>query len=183
MNHYIIRDEKGRIKKGSIPPFKGKTIPLEIRQKISESSIGRKVWNTGKKELRIEVLKKQSISHIGKKISEEARQRLREARKGEGNPNWKKDRTKLKRKDHRKSYADLNWKRCVKKRDNNKCMINNGDCRGHLEAHHILPYKDFPELRYDINNGISLCYFHHPRKNSEVLRLSPYFQSLISNNK
>lgn len=61
--------------------------------------------------------------------------------------------------------------------------INNKDCEGKLEAHHILSWKDYPELRYDINNGITLCHAHHPKKRAEEKRLSPYFMELVSASK
>ena len=46
------------------------------------------------------------------------------------------------------------WAALVKKRDE-KCT----KCKSvyDLHAHHIKPYKDFEELRYDVNNGITLC--------------------------
>ena len=72
------------------------------------------------------------------------------------------------------------WMLAVKNRDNWKCKINNNDCSGRLESHHILNWKDYPELRYEINNGITLCHAHHPRKRAEEKRLSPYFKELVS---
>lgn len=64
--------------------------------------------------------------------------------------------------------------------DNWKCRIINNDCKGRLEAHHILNWKDYSELRYDINNGITLCHAHHPRGRANEKRLSPYFMELVS---
>lgn len=94
---------------------------------------------------------------------------------------WIQDRTKLKddSKD-RGGQLHRDWSKSVKNRDNWKCKINNNKCTGRLEAHHILSWKDHPELRYDINNGITLCHFHHPRKREEEKRLSPYFKDLVS---
>jgi len=97
--------------------------------------------------------------------------------KKENNPNWIKDRTKLSG-EGRKSTTSIYWIRAVKKRDK-KCRIDNKDCKGGLEAHHILTWREYPELRYDINNGITLCHFHHPREYNEEKRLSPYFKKLV----
>ena len=68
-----------------------------------------------------------------------------------------KDRTKLKKSDRKHTdSAYINWSKGVKIRDNWKCKISNLDCKGRLEAHHILDWENYPELRYEINNGITL---------------------------
>lgn len=72
------------------------------------------------------------------------------------------------------------WSKSVKDRDCWKCKIGNSDCKGQLEAHHILRWSEYPELRYDINNGITLCCFHHPLKKEEEKRLVPTFMELVS---
>lgn len=61
-----------------------------------------------------------------------------------------------------------------------KRRINDNDCKGKLEAHHILPWSQFPQLRYNINNGISLCHFHHPRKKIDEIKFVPIFKELVS---
>jgi hypothetical protein len=78
------------------------------------------------------------------------------------------------------SYRYREWSLSIKKRDCWTCRINNSDCRGRLESHHILSWKNYPELRYDINNGITLCLAHHPRKRAEEKRLATYFAELVS---
>lgn len=54
------------------------------------------------------------------------------------------------------------WRKAVFERDNYTCQICSarngkgvGDIR--LEADHIKPWAYFPELRFDINNGRTLC--------------------------
>jgi hypothetical protein len=94
---------------------------------------------------------------------------------------WIKDRTKLKT-DRQKMYDTQYkyWMLEVKKRDKWKCRIKDNNCKGKLEAHHILGWSTYPELRYNVNNGISLCHYHHPRKRVDEVRLSPYFKELIN---
>lgn len=48
-----------------------------------------------------------------------------------------------------------------------------------IEAHHILGWEEYPKLRYEVNNGITLCRAHHPRKRAEEKKLVPYFMGLI----
>lgn len=72
-------------------------------------------------------------------------------------------------------YRD--WSKEVKKRDNWKCKICGSS--ENLEAHHILPWRDFPEERYNINNGITLCKLHHPHKHDKENRLINTFKELI----
>ena len=49
------------------------------------------------------------------------------------------------------------WRKAVFKRDNytcQKCGYHKGNI---INAHHIKPVKDYPELIFDISNGITLC--------------------------
>lgn len=102
------------------------------------------------------------------------------SRVGEKHPRWIKDRSQLKdeRKDRGGSLS-RDWGRSVKNRDSWKCKMSDDDCCGRMEAHHILSWKDFPELRYEINNGITLCHFHHPRKREDEIKFIPIFQDIL----
>lgn len=74
------------------------------------------------------------------------------------------------------------WSLEVKTRDGFTCKIANKDCTGLVVAHHILPWRLHPELRYEVNNGITLCHNHNPRKHKEEAELSPFFIELIKKN-
>jgi len=47
------------------------------------------------------------------------------------------------------------WRTSVFNRDNSTCQ--ECESREELEAHHIKSWKNFPELRYEVDNGITLC--------------------------
>jgi len=49
----------------------------------------------------------------------------------------------------------------VIERDRNKCQWPGCKCTNHLEVHHILKWSEYPLLRFERSNGITLCKFHH----------------------
>ncbi len=120
------------------------------------------------------------------KLSKENCERLSKRMLGKLNPRFNKkpwnyieDRSLVKRQDKRDNSIYDKWRLDVYKRDNYKCRIDNNDCKGRIIAHHILGFTHYPELRYNINNGITLCHFHHPLKRSEEKRLIPFFQRIV----
>ena len=81
-------------------------------------------------------------------------------RKGSKNPNWKGG--KSKRFKHISDRNYIQWRVKVFTRDNFTCQ----GCRQvgrDLEAHHIKEWVKYPELRYKIDNGITLCQRCHKR--------------------
>ena len=50
----------------------------------------------------------------------------------------------------------INWKYTVFDRDHRTCQ-KCGATNTPMQAHHIVPYCDHPEIAYDIENGITLC--------------------------
>lgn len=58
------------------------------------------------------------------------------------------------------------WRRSILRRDRFKCKRCGK--RKWLQAHHIKRYANFPSLRYDKANGITLCrYCHAQMKGNE----------------
>lgn len=47
------------------------------------------------------------------------------------------------------------WKQAVLERDNYTCTRCGS--KENLHVHHIKSFSEFPELRYDVNNGATLC--------------------------
>ena len=92
---------------------------------------------------------------------------------------YKVDRSTLSKRFSRKNWTYYNWRQAVCNRDEWKCKIGGGTCCDLLEAHHILNFIDYPELRYDINNGIALCRNHHPRGRKREVAMQEQLQELI----
>lgn len=156
----ISENMKKRV--GVLNPRFGKPLSEESKAKISASNLGK---------------------HIGFKHTEETKRKISKSSAGSNSHNWIADRSKLAKltngNEYRNSPAYKEWSRSVKNRDGWKCKISNGDCSGKVVAHHILSWRDYVELRYEVNNGITLCRKHHPLKRDEENKLSPYFQKLV----
>lgn len=87
-----------------------------------------------------------------------------------------------KKKEERNDSAYNAFVLAVKKRDKGVCRLQNENCFGYKVVHHILSWRDYPEERYNTNNGITLCQYHHPRKRGDEQRLIPTFQELVGSN-
>ena len=172
---------------------KGCKFSEEHREKLRIAHLGKKGYWKDKERPEVktwlhtkEVIAKYTLTKTGKSCPSTRLRNLTNnpSKKGEENYRWIKDRTQLKRyndsvKDRRSSaYAD--WRKQVYQRDNFACRISNADCSGRIEAHHILSWAEYPELRYKTNNGITLCHAHHPKKVAEEKRLIPTFVELVS---
>ena len=88
------------------------------------------------------------------------------ATKGANHWNWKNGKTPL---NHllRKSKEYNEWRKAVYRRDYWTCRM----CKvkqKHPVAHHPKNFNDFPDLRYKISNGITLCRSCHKRVHSEI---------------
>lgn len=101
-------------------------------------------WNKNKK-MSQEYRDKMRKSSLGRKHSEATKKKMAESR-----------RIGI----ERYCYRYKIWKQEVKKRDG-KCL-KCGSTES-LHAHHIIPFKENIELRFDINNGETLCASCHAK--------------------
>jgi len=81
---------------------------------------------------------------------------------GEKNPNWKGGISKTERGGVNYQY----WRETIKRRDNYICQMcgidgkvpcPHCDTKPRLHSDHIKPWAKYPELRYDLDNGRTLC--------------------------
>ncbi len=156
----------GHNSKGGNNPFYGKThttvvkteqrrrmkdrkrdpLSLETKIKIGNANRGRKYTEESRKK----------ISEAGREriISDKTRKKMADSHRGNKSSFWKGGVDKK----IYKHYNNLDyrlWRERVFKRDNYTCQKckQRGDF---LHPHHIKSYTHFPELRYEISNGITL---------------------------
>lgn len=131
-----------------------KPMSIEHKRKISEARKGKKsCWKNPKERAR-----KISQSHLGKKgfsPSEKTREKISESHRGEKCYRWKGGITPI---NHliRNSLEYRLWRESVFKRDNWTCIWC-GQIGGVLHADHIKQFAFYPELRFAIDNGRTLC--------------------------
>jgi hypothetical protein len=137
----------------------------EHKRKISESHKARGILHwTKRPEVRkkmSEIRKKKPINYwLGKKRPEMC---------GKNNPRWSGGINYEDEKD-RVSLEYQVWKLEVYKRDRGFCRLCKVRCTNKtIVAHHIKLFRDFPELRFSVDNGMTLCRschvkLHTPRK-------------------
>lgn len=84
-----------------------------------------------------------------------------------------KDLADIDKKQGRSSAAYREWRNKVLIRDGYRCQ-KCGARNVSMHAHHIKPYADYPELRLDVDNGITLCAdCHRDAHRSEFAFLEP----------
>lgn len=59
------------------------------------------------------------------------------------------------------------WVNAVMSRDKATCQ-KCGATEIELHAHHIKPFKDYPELRFNVANGLTLCYSCHWKEHTAL---------------
>ncbi len=75
---------------------------------------------------------------------------------GDKNPNWKGGITPI-NKVIRASIPYKQWRTQVFERDNYTCVWCGNKESGNLNADHIQPFAYYPELRFELSNGRTLC--------------------------
>lgn len=82
--------------------------------------------------------------------------KITRSHRGENHPNWQGGKTALIQKLRNSTEYKL-WREAVFKRDNYTCVWCGDSRGGNLNADHIKPFALFPELRFAIDNGRTLC--------------------------
>ncbi|MFA7192405.1 MAG: HNH endonuclease signature motif containing protein [Candidatus Paceibacterota bacterium] len=149
--------EQAALKKGTTRlPFSN-----EWRKKMSESRLGKAPWNKGKTGIYSDEYRKKIREGRAKQtFSEETRRRLSNTHKkrvSEGKNHFYKGGIYPINLALRNSLEYKLWRESVFKRDKFCCVLCGDSTSGNIEADHIMPFSTYPELRFDIDNGRTLC--------------------------
>ena len=100
--------------------------------------------------------------------------------KGERNGNWKGGVTNEDRMFRASDEYD-EWRISVFERDDYTCH-ECGQIGGALNAHHILPYRDYSDVEYslDVDNGITLCVECHDKVFWKEYEFVDRYQKIVS---
>ncbi len=163
----ISRDSKGLFVKGHKTNL-GRKHTQESREKMS--AIAKRDKRIPPYELlrgvpltekhRIKLSKNNGRHWLGKKLSISHRLKISKAKRGEKSHFWKGGIT-AKNIIIRESIEYAIWRTAVFERDNYiciSCSARNGNSKSiFLHAHHIKRFAEFPELRFVVDNGQTLC--------------------------
>jgi hypothetical protein len=152
--------------------FKKGYIPSE-EQKIKQSKTRRRLIDEGTINMR-KIMNKKVAGQISKtlkghQVSEQTRKKISAFQQGIDLDDWKTFNVPEFKKIRNSKEYKL-WRNAVFSRDNWTCKFCNKH-GGNMEADHIKPFSDYPELRFAIDNGRTLCVDCHRKTDSFGWRL------------
>jgi hypothetical protein len=75
---------------------------------------------------------------------------------GEKHPQWKGGITPVSM-SVRNSEKYARWRKEVFERDGYKCVVCGDDRGGNLNAHHVKTFSKYPNERFNVSNGVTVC--------------------------
>ena len=132
---------------------KGYKMSETTKQKLREKTLFR-FRNGMPEETKIKLVRKGVFNHFfGKKHSMETKQKISMSKRNIDcfDKFINSDNVR-----ERHSIEYKNWRNAVFERDNFTCQISGKVSSGDIIVHHLENFSNNPELRYDINNGITL---------------------------
>lgn len=140
--------------KGKPSPNKGKKLAYMTERNLKDNPAKRPEVRKKMSETRKRLIAEGKVKVFG--------HGLEAGHKGKDNGRWIDGRTPF-IKTLRQSEKYAEWRTAVFRRDNWTCKV----CKmkgGNIHADHIKSFTHFPALRFDVNNGQTLCVSCHAKK-------------------
>jgi len=151
------REKIGKIAKDRI-------VSEETRKRISDTLKGR-------------ILTKEQIENARNGVRESwMDSRVKEKHSGKNHHNWKGGITP-EEKQIRKSFEYQRWQYWIRKRDYYICQSCYSNKK--IQVHHIKGFTQYPYLRLDVNNGITLCRECHLKTYGKEEQFEYLFQNTV----
>lgn len=111
-------------------------------------------WNKGGADYSDETREKMRVAKLGKPGNKKLGKKC-PAMQGEKHHHWRGGRSR----GYKTGYYSIEykqWRKSIFDRDGYKCQVC-GEVGGYLTAHHIKSFANHPELRFEMDNGVTLC--------------------------
>lgn len=131
--------------------------PEGLRRRIAANT-GRVPWNKGQPSS-AEHRRRQGNALRESPKAKAQRERIHAQFSGERSPHWKGGITPQNVL-ARTSLSAKEWRAAVMERDDFTCQ-QCGQRGGDLHAHHVKPFSKYPDLRWELSNGQTLCVACH----------------------
>lgn len=144
-----------------VPWNKGKLTPDDTKKKISDSCKGRIISDEAKKKISLSNIGKHTLEISDKTKDKMSKSAFKRFENKENHPRWKGGVSK----DEHGGVENRQWRINIFERDNWTCQgCQKRGC--YIEAHHVKSWARYPELRYELNNGVTLCKECHKLTNN-----------------
>ena len=144
-----FRRMRSEMTHGERHPNFGKKLSPETREKLRQAKLGKNNPQFGR------IYSAEERTKLGRLISRATKGKPHPNQSGEKHPQWRGGVTPINEK-IRRSLPYKAWRTTIFQRDDYTCQ----DCSkrgGKLHADHIKPFCNYPELRFEISNGRTLC--------------------------
>jgi hypothetical protein len=141
------------------------------RQYYQSDSMRKGASERAKKQWKDPAIRARTMAGIASRSQSEEWKSAAHFQRGEANPNYTGGRRDRSAAMGRQEYKD--WRKAVFTRDYYTCQKCNQYAH-YLIAHHIKPWAEYPGLRYDISNGVTLCEQCHDLEHGKIRKPKIY---------
>ena len=135
----------------------------DIKKKIEDSNIKKYGYACANRNADVQEKRKKTCIERYGVDSHMKSEKYRKLFSGANSPRWKPDKSSCSRIRDRSCIEYRQWRTDVFARDGYICQRcgGRGDKKFGIEAHHIVNYSSVESLRFEIDNGITLCHECH----------------------